>query len=115
MKHSAESPKVSVIIPAYNQGDMLACAIKSALAQTYTNREIIVINDNSPNSITRRTAEQFATQIVYIERDTNGGVAAARNTGLEAATGSLIAWLDQDDIWLPRRLEMGVRTLQDHP
>ena len=105
---------VSVIIPAYNQGPMLAEAISSALAQTYTHVEVIVVNDGSTDPCVRETASHFARQIVYIERE-NGGVAAARQTGLRAASGGLIALLDQDDRWLPHKLTSQVRDLAKYP
>src|SRR5690242_15804974 len=111
----SENPLVSVIIPAYNQGPWLARAIESTLAQTYPHIEVIVVNDGSRDPVTRETAAQYIGRITYLERETNGGVAAARNTGLEAARGELIAWLDQDDIWLTHKLEVEVRTLQAHP
>ncbi|HKP53259.1 MAG TPA: glycosyltransferase [Chloroflexia bacterium] len=114
MKSIIQHPCVSVIIPAYNQGPMLAHAIESALAQTYPHVEIIVVNDGSTDPITRQTTQAYADRIKYIERE-NGGVAAARNTGLESATGELIAWLDQDDRWLPHKLQMEVDALQAHP
>jgi glycosyltransferase involved in cell wall biosynthesis len=114
MSGAGDNPLVSVIIPAYNQGPMLVRAIESALSQTYHNVEIIVVNDGSPDPITHQTAAQFEGRITYIERE-NGGVAAARNTGIEAARGELIALLDQDDVWLPHRLEVEVRALHAHP
>jgi glycosyltransferase involved in cell wall biosynthesis/2-polyprenyl-3-methyl-5-hydroxy-6-metoxy-1,4-benzoquinol methylase len=103
-----------VIIPAYNEGPLLASAIESALRQTYGNLEVIVVNDGSPDAITRQTAECFGERIVYIERE-NGGVAAARNTGISAARGDLIALLDQDDVWLPHKLATQVAALRAHP
>lgn len=93
---------------------MLARAVESALAQTYSPIEIIVINDGSTDPRTREVAEQFAGRITYLER-VNGGVAAARNTGIEAAHGDLLALLDQDDLWLPNKLEVEVSALTAHP
>src|SRR6266571_2992397 len=113
MKTSA-TPLVSVIIPAYNQGKLLARAIDGALGQTYEHKEIIVVNDGSPDSLTRDTAKQYGERIIYVER-ANGGVAAARNTGIEAANGELIALLDQDDVWLANKLERQVAVLRSHP
>jgi glycosyltransferase involved in cell wall biosynthesis len=110
----SNSPLVSVIIPTYNQGTLLARAIDSALAQTYPHKEIIVVNDGSTDDITRRTAANYVEHILYIERP-NGGVAAARNTGLDAARGDLVALLDQDDVWLPGKLEKEVAVLTAHP
>jgi len=114
MSSTHNQPTVSVIIPAYNQGPMLARAIESALGQTYPHVEVIVVNDGSTDPITRETAHAYADHIHYIERE-NGGVAAARNTGINASAGELIAWLDQDDSWLPQKLEVEVAALQAHP
>jgi glycosyltransferase involved in cell wall biosynthesis len=93
---------------------MLARALDSALAQTYRNLEVIVVNDGSPDPITGLTAERYAGRITYIERE-NGGVAAARNTGIAASRGEFIALLDQDDVWLPHKLDVEVRALRAHP
>lgn len=111
---SNQTPLVSIIIPTFNQGKLLARAIDSALAQSYEHKEIIVVNDGSPDAITRETAAAYGDRIIYIERP-NGGVAAARNTGLEAAKGDLIALLDQDDEWLPGKLEKQVAVLMCNP
>jgi glycosyltransferase involved in cell wall biosynthesis len=114
MANTGTEPLVSVIIPAYNQGPWLARAIGSALGQTYPHVEVIVVNDGSTSTVTRDTAARYEGRIVYIEK-ANGGVASARNVGLEAAKGELIALLDQDDAWLPHRLERGVPALLTNP
>ncbi len=114
MLHHTPAPLVSVIIAAYNQGSLLTRAIDSALAQTYPHVEVIVVNDGSPDPITRATADQYMGRITYIERE-NGGVAAARNTGIAASQGTLLALLDQDDVWLPHKLAVEVGILQAHP
>jgi GT2 family glycosyltransferase len=93
---------------------MLAEAIESALAQTYPHIEVVIINDGSTDPRTRETAARFAGRILYIERE-NGGVAAARDTGMKASSGNLIALLDQDDRWLPHKVETQVRDLCNHP
>jgi glycosyltransferase involved in cell wall biosynthesis len=108
------NPSVSVIIPAYNQGPLLARAIDSALGQSYPPLEVIVVNDGSPDPITRATAARYEGRVVYLEQ-ANGGVAAARNTGIAAAHGDLIALLDQDDIWLPEKLAVEVAAFARHP
>jgi glycosyltransferase involved in cell wall biosynthesis len=114
MAPTTDSPLVSVIIPAYNQGPLLARAIRSVLAQTYERREIIVVNDGSTDDVTRRTVMGFGEAIVYAEQP-NGGVAAARNTGIERARGQLIALLDQDDMWLPHKLDTQMEALAANP
>jgi glycosyltransferase involved in cell wall biosynthesis len=107
-------PTVSVIIPAYNEGPLLAEAIESALAQTYSPTEVIVVDDGSTDPRTAETVLSYGSRVRLITRE-NGGVAAARQTGIDAARGSLIALLDQDDRWLPHKLEAQVRDLERHP
>lgn len=91
------SPLVSVIIPTYNRVDMVGNAIKSVLAQTYDNYEIIVVDDGSTDDTKTLIATNFP-QARYIAKP-NGGQASARNKGLEYATGKYIASLDSDDLW----------------
>ena len=92
------NPKVSVIIPAYNASDYLADAIDSALAQTYQNIEIIVVNDGSTdNGATRKIAESYGNKIKYYEKE-NGGVSSALNYGIQKMTGQYFAWLSHDDL-----------------
>jgi glycosyltransferase involved in cell wall biosynthesis len=107
-------PLVSVVIAAYNQGPFLARAIDSALAQTYPRVEIIIVNDGSTDPSTRETVARYAGRVHYVEQQ-HAGVAVARNTGVAAAAGELIAWLDHDDVWLPQRLRVGVNALRAHP
>jgi len=108
------APLVSVIIPAFNSGEWLAQAIDSALGQSYPNVEIVVVNDGSTDLSAREIAHRYIPLITYIERE-NGGVAAARNTGINASNGELIALLDQDDVWLRHKLEVEVRAWLAHP
>ena len=95
-------PRVSVIIPAYNRADLLPQAIASVLAQTYRDFEVIVVDDGSTDD-TAAVAEQFG-RAVRVIRQANAGEGAARNRGIVAATGELIAFLDSDDLWLPTKL-----------
>lgn len=95
---------VSVIIPAYNAGAYIADTVTSALAQTYRDIEVIVVDDGSTDQ-TLMALEAFGDR-VRVHQQPNGGVARARNTGVGLATGSYIAFLDADDLWLPRKLEM---------
>jgi glycosyltransferase involved in cell wall biosynthesis len=90
-----ETPLVSVIIPTYNFASFLPKAIDSCLNQTYQNLEIIVVDDGSTDH-TREVVQGFKDKIIYIYQD-NQGVSAARNTGLELATGDFITFLDADD------------------
>jgi glycosyltransferase involved in cell wall biosynthesis len=104
-------PLVSVIIPCYNQGTVLAEAIDSALAQTYRHREIIVVDDGSSDG-TADVAASYGAQIRVV-RQANRGLPAARNAGIESAHGTLIGLLDADDRWLPNKLEVQVPWFAD--
>ena len=98
-------PIVSTIIPAYNAAGFILAAIKSVLDQTFTAHEIIIINDGSPDTDDlERILEPYLPKIRYIKQD-NQGAAAARNSGLRAANGEYVAFLDADDIWLATFLD----------
>ncbi len=107
------APKVSVIIPTYNSARFVADAIDSVLVQDYPNKEVIVVDDGS----TDNTAELIANydQQVKLIRQENAGPAAARNNGVRASTGELVAFLDSDDFWLPGKLVAQVAYLEHHP
>jgi glycosyltransferase involved in cell wall biosynthesis len=105
-------PTVSVIIPTFNRAALVMRAVESVLAQTLPPDEVIVIDDGSSDD-TRDTLARFGNRIRYIFQE-NQGVSAARNRGIEAATGSYIAFLDSDDEWLPHKLERQVAHLESH-
>ncbi len=96
-------PLVSVVIPTYNRADLLNAAIQSVLAQTFTDYEIIVVDDGSTDH-TAQVAAAYGDQVSYIQQK-NAGPAAARNKGVEAAQGVFIAFLDSDDLFNPEKLE----------
>ncbi len=102
--------KVSVIIPAYNGDRYLAAAIDSILAQTYRDLEIIVVDDGSTDN-TPQVAQQYGTAVQYVSQ-ANQGVAASRNLGMAKARGDYIAFLDQDDVFLPHKLADQVALLE---
>jgi glycosyltransferase involved in cell wall biosynthesis len=93
---------VSVIIPTYNRKDWITKAIDSVLAQTYRNFEIIVVDDGSTDN-TEAILQHYKDKICLIRQGNSGG-AVARNTGIKAAKGEWIAFLDSDDEWLPEKL-----------
>jgi len=103
---SWEKPTISAVIPAYNSAGTIASAIESVLAQTVEIDEIIVVDDGSSDN-TAEIASQFPrTQVI---KQSNAGPAAARNTGTRAAKGEWIAFLDADDVWIPRKTEVQLK------
>jgi glycosyltransferase involved in cell wall biosynthesis len=96
-------PKVSVIIPTYNSAHYVTAAVNSVLAQTYRDLEILVIDDGSTDG-TEAIMRRYDPPVCY-RKQTNGGVASARNHGIAASRGRYIAFLDADDIWYPHKLE----------
>jgi glycosyltransferase involved in cell wall biosynthesis len=109
------APLVSIIVPAYNVAQFIKDAIESALNQTYTSYEVIVVNDGSPDTDElERVLEPYMTRIVYLKQE-NRGLSGARNTAIRASRGSFIALLDADDMWLPNYLEVQVERMQSDP
>jgi glycosyltransferase involved in cell wall biosynthesis len=112
---SQSTDLVSVIIPAYNMARYIGETLDSVIAQSYPHFEIIIVNDGSPDTPELETVLlPYRDKIVYLTQE-NRGLAGARNTGLRAATGRLVALLDADDIWLPNYLEEQVRFLRENP
>jgi glycosyltransferase involved in cell wall biosynthesis len=107
------TPRVSVIIPVYQGDRFIAEAVESVLNQNYTNYEIIVINDGS-NDNSCGVLQPYFEKIRYVFQE-NQGVAAARNRGIQMARGELIAFLDQDDFWLPDKLALQVACFDAQP
>jgi len=104
---------ISVIIPTYNRKDALIRAIDSVLSQTYTDFELIIVDDGSTDdtSLMFKDNDNENGKIKYIYQE-NGGVSKARNTGIKFAKGDFIAFLDSDDEWLPKKLEKQVDFLK---
>ena len=91
--------KVTILIPVYNGSNYLKEAIESALAQTYKNKEIIVVNDGSTdNGKTKEIALSYKDKIKYYEKE-NGGAPTALNYGIERMTGDYLSWLSHDDLY----------------
>ena len=105
--------KVSVIIPAYNCDRYIEDAIASVWAQTYTDYELIIVDDGSTDN-TAQVIKGYGDRINYIYQ-TNQGVAQARNRGLGAAKGKYIAFLDQDDFFYPEKLASQVKLMEQKP
>ena len=106
--------KVTVIIPAYGVERYIAATIRSVLAQTYRNFELLIIDDGSPDRSVE-ICRQFTDPRIRILRQSNRGPAAARNLGIRQATGAYIALLDGDDLWVPEKLEKHVAHLENNP
>jgi glycosyltransferase involved in cell wall biosynthesis len=106
-------PKVSVIVPCYNQGQFLDDAVNSVLSQTYSDFEIIVVNDGSTEQDTIRVLETYNKPKTRVIHTANQGLAAARNNGIREARGVYILPLDADDKICPTYMEKAVRALDD--
>lgn len=112
---------VSVIIPTYKRSDMLPRAVASVLAQSYSNVQVVVVDDNDPDTEwrekTSKKMDEYAddTRVKYVchEKNMNGSV--ARNTGIEASDGEIVCFLDDDDWFYPAKIEKQVAYLIDHP
>lgn len=102
---------VSVIIPTHDRARLLARAMRSVLAQSYRDIELIVVDDASTDDTERLVANFDDPRVRYIRHDSKLGAAAARNTGIRAARGSFIAFQDSDDEWLLEKLEKQMRAL----
>lgn len=107
-------PLISVVIPAYNTRETIAEAIDSVLVQSYSNLEIIVIDDGSPDDVATHVEQKYGSKVQLI-RQQNVGLAGARNTGIQAAKGEYVAFLDSDDAWLPNKLAEQVKQISKHP
>lgn len=107
------SPTVSVIIPVYNRQDVIQRAVESVLRQTYTSLELLVVDDGSTDATVQRVREYSDPRLQVLEQPENRGANAARNRGLKSADGSLIAFLDSDDRWYPKKLERQVQQMHD--
>src|SRR5205085_1624302 len=106
-------PEISVVIPAYNAGRTISAALASVFAQTYRDFEVIVVDDGSTDDTPERV-DEWADRLVSI-RQPNGGPGRARNEAIARARGRLVAFLDADDVWLPRKLERQVAYFQRFP
>lgn len=105
-------PKVSVVIPFYSGLQWLYEAVDSALGQDYPNKEIILVNDGSKEDL-RQFRADYADKIFFIDQE-NSGPAAARNAGIDRATGKYVAFLDADDLWLPGKLRTQIADMEAH-
>lgn len=114
MDHDLNSPLVSVVITTYKRAALVPRAIKSALNQTVQDIEVIVVDDASPDDTECVVREISDLRVRYIRHEQNRGPSAARNTGIRAARGEFIAFLDDDDEWLREKTEKQLRHMRDY-
>ncbi len=107
-------PFFSILIPLYNKENSIAETLQSVLDQTFTNYEIIIINDGSTDDSDKVVKEFTDERILYFSTK-NNGISKARNLGIEKANGNLIAFLDADDFWYPNHLEILYKLSQKFP
>jgi glycosyltransferase involved in cell wall biosynthesis len=108
-------PRISVVIPVYNGANYLATAIDSALAQSYGNVEVLIVDDGSTdNGATESVARSYGDRVRY-HRKPNGGVSSALNAGIALMEGEYFSWLSHDDRYLPEKLERQVGFIAAHP
>lgn len=106
-------PLVSILIPAYNSEEWIAHTIRSAMAQTWERKEIIVVDDGSSDR-TAEAARRFASKDVTVVSTKNQGAAAARNHALQLSKGDYIQWLDADDLLAPDKIERQLAALREN-
>ncbi len=111
---AASSPRISVVIPAYNCVATVAETIQSVLDQTFEDVEVLVINDGSTDA-TLETVSAFGDPRVRVHSFENGGLAVSRNRGIALARGEFVAFLDADDLWTPDKLADQLAALEAHP
>ena len=104
-----------MIIPSYNTADLIAACLDSVMAQTYSDFEVLVVNDGSPDTADlEKVLQPYMNRIVYIKQD-NRRAAGARNNAIRQARGEFVAFLDSDDSWLPNHLASQMQLLAEDP
>jgi glycosyltransferase involved in cell wall biosynthesis len=111
------APLVSVIIPTFNQPALLLETLNSVLAQTFTDFEVLIVNDGATDDTLDRLRPVCQEQggRIRVISQSNNGIGVARNRGIDAARGKYVALLDHDDLWLPRKLQAQVELFERHP
>src|SRR5882724_12913534 len=113
VSNEGRRPLVSVVIPAYNVAPYIGETLESVFAQTFADYEAIVLNDGSPDTEDFEQAiAPYLNRILYLKQE-NVGASVARNTGLRAARGEFIAFLDADDLWLPAYLDQQMKFIRE--
>lgn len=106
-------PRISVVIPTYNNAGYIRQALQSVFAQSFTDYDVLVVDDGSTDD-TRGVVAEYGSRVQYVYQP-NQGLAVARNTGLRTVTGEYLTYLDADDIWEPANLEVKSAVLAAHP
>jgi hypothetical protein len=109
-----ETPSVSIILPTYQRRELVTCAVRSVLAQTFEDFELVVVDDGSHDGTEERLAGIGDVRLRYLWQE-NRGAAAARNAGIRVARGKIVAFLDSDNRWLPHHLEIVTTALRRNP
>jgi len=99
-------PKVSVVIPTHNRAHLVGRGVRSVLAQTFGDLEVMIVDDASTDGTREVIARIADPRVKYFRHDVNRGVSASRNTAISQASGEFVAFLDDDDEWLPDKLEI---------
>jgi glycosyltransferase involved in cell wall biosynthesis len=110
MRTTIADPLISVVVPVFNGTPYLREALESAVQQDYPTYELIVVDDGSTDGSTG-IADSFGP-LLHCIRQPNAGTAAARNRGIQAARGEFLAFLDQDDLWLPKKLSLQIEAIE---
>jgi glycosyltransferase involved in cell wall biosynthesis len=101
---TSDTPKASVVIPTCDRAELLSAAIASVLSQTWQDFELLVVDDASKDHTSKVVADFADPRVIYLRHEERKGGAAARNTGINHSKGEIIAFLDDDDEWLPEKL-----------
>ena len=114
MQATSQQPKVSIIMPTYNRAELIAETINSVQDQTYPNWELIIVDDGSDDH-TKHVVDSIADhRIKFLEAGRTGIVGRIKNMAIEKSTGSLLAFIDSDDLWHPSKLEKQVNALSGY-
>lgn len=109
------TPCVSVIVPTFNRAYCLADTVRTVLAQSFTDFELVVVDDGSSDGTEAMLSEEFTDARLRYIRQENAGVSAARNTGMKTSRGKYIAFCDSDDLWDPLKLQLQVASMERFP
>ena len=107
-----EEELVSIIMPSYNTGKFIKETINSVISQTYSNWELIIVDDCSTDNTDEILKNINDDRIIYLKNEKNSGAAVSRNKALREAKGRWMAFLDSDDLWVPQKLEKQIKFMK---